>query len=79
MNQNDTSFMDDFSLQESQFQNQSFSKKNVRNLNKEFEKIKTDEQSEEIESFKENASKQETSMKLSQDIKTYKSNSKVSS
>ncbi len=47
----DNSFMDDFSLQESNVPKGRDPKNNARNLNSEFERIKKDDRSEGIDSF----------------------------
>jgi hypothetical protein len=47
----DNSFMDDFSLQESNVPKGNNHKSNARNLNSEFERINKEDRSEGIESF----------------------------
>lgn len=70
MVQNEESFIEDFDIEKSQIIEQK-QKRDVRNLNKEFEKIKTDRDSDDIKSFKNSQSKKETSYKMSEEISSY--------
>jgi hypothetical protein len=71
--------MDDFNLEESGINQKSKVKSNAWNLNLEFDMIKNENHSEDIESFKDWGSRKETSMKVSQDIASYKFDSKDTS
>lgn len=73
------SFMDEFNLDQSGLDSKSRVKSNARNLNLEFDMIKNDQNSEDIESFKDQHSRKETSMKVSQDIVSYHFDSMASS